>query len=46
MSAEDTKSFAVWPLVISLASGPIGFGLALVGAANHLPERSKEALGL
>jgi ribose/xylose/arabinose/galactoside ABC-type transport system permease subunit len=40
------KSLALPSLVFSLCSGPAGIALALFGAANHLPEPTKESLGL
>jgi hypothetical protein len=40
------RSYAVPALALSLCSGPVGFGLAILAAANSLPEWTKEAMGL
>ena len=42
-SADKTN--AVSALVCGLCSGPVGFGLALLGSANSWSEGTKEALG-
>ena len=40
------RSLALAAFSCGLCSGPVAFGLALLGGANHLPEETKELIGL
>ena len=43
---SEVGSLALTAFVCGLCSGPVAFGLALLGSANHLPEPKKELIGL
>jgi hypothetical protein len=40
------RTLAIPALICGVLSGPAAFGLALLGAHNHLDEQTKELLGL
>ena len=40
------KTLALPAMICGLISGPLTFGLALIAAYSHLPDKTKEVLGL